>query len=430
MRQAKTSKFYYGWVIVGVALLASFVVSGARMSFGPSFKFMQEGFGASREMLSIAMSINQLFYGFAGPLTGWLTDRYGAKTVVIISAVLTMIGLLGSSFAPNLWVLYIAYGVFAGIGFSGTTTVPFSALVTRWFRRKSGLALGLFTAGTPIGHMIIVPIATYMIISASWRFAYAVLGAVIALVILPLAWKLIKTDPRDMGLLPDGDIEAPVVQTPGSGATAPGSAGSKTLADALKSKPYWLLCLGWFTCGFAGFLVATHLVPFSTDVGMDPMQAATVLSLLGAFSVVGTLGINAMSDRIGCKIPLAAVYFSRFLIFPLLVSSLASNNYLFIYIFAIIMGLGQLATFPLASVITREIYGQQSMGIILGTILLAHQIGAAIGVYLGGAMFDATGTYDGAFLIAAGLGLIAGIASLLIKEERRPVYAPSLVPAE
>lgn len=430
MGRAKTNGFYYGWIIVGVALLTSFAISGARMSFGPSFKFMQEGFGTSRELLSVAMSINQLFYGFAGPLTGWLTDRYGAKTVVIISAVLTVIGLLGSSFAPNLWVLYLAYGVFAGFGFSGTTTVPFSALITRWFRRKSGLALGLFTSGTPIGHMLIVPLASFLIVTIDWRFAYAVLGGIIALIVLPLSWRLIRADPKEMGLLPDGDTELPVVQSPGTGATGPGATASKNLAQAMRTKPYWMLCIGWFTCGFAGFLVATHLVPFATDVGMDPMHAAAVLSLLGASAAVGTLGINTLSDRIGCKNPLAAVYFSRFLVFPLLLFSLASENYMYIYVFVIVMGLGQLATFPLASVITREVFGQQSMGVILGTILLSHQVGAAIGVYLGGAIFDSTGRYDLAFLIAAGLSFIAGIASLLIREERRPVYAPTLVPAE
>lgn len=428
--QAKGNRFYYGWIIVGVALFASLVISGSRMAFGPSFKFMQEDFASNRGLLSIAMSLNQLFYGFASPLVGWLTDRYGAKTVVIVSAVITFAGLLGSSFAPNLWTLYLAYGVFAGFGFSGATVIPFSALVTRWFRRKSGLALGVFTTGTPVGQMIFAPFSMFLILGYGWRAAYVVLGAIIALVIIPLAWGLIRTDPKVMGLLPDGDTHPPEAGSPGPQATGQGLTASKSLAEAIRTKPYWLLCAGWFTCGFSGFLVATHLVPFALDLGMDPMQAATVLSLLGAFSVAGTLGIGAISDRIGCKNPLAAIYFSRFLAFPLLLTPLAASNFGFIYVFAMVMGFGQLATLPLASLLTRKIWGQQSMGVILGTILLSHQIGAAIGVYLGGAIFDVTGNYNLVFAMASGLSLLAGAASHLIREDRNPAPAPVMVPAE
>lgn len=423
-------KFFYGWVIVGVALLTSLAISGSRMSFGPSFKPILEDFGTTRGLVSVAMSINQLFYGLAGPVTGWLTDRYGAKNVVLLSAGITLAGLLWTSFASDLWMLYVAYGVLAGFGFSGTTTIPFSALVTRWFRRRSGLALGLFTAGTPIGHMIIVPISTAILLAFNWRYAYVFLSAVIALIVLPLTWRLVRQDPADMGLLPDGDEVAPQFPSSGpaplEGAVSPG----QTLAQAVNTKPYWLLCAGWFTCGFSGFLVVTHLVPFATDVGMDPMQAATVLSLMGVFSAIGTLGICAVSDRTGCKNPLAAIYLSRFLAFPLLLTSIAAHNYVFIYLFVIIMGLGQLATFPLASVITREIYGQRSMGVILGTILLSHQVGAAAGVYLGGVIFDTAGSYDAAFMIAAVLSLIAAAVTLFIKEERGPALVPALARME
>ncbi len=427
--QARVGRVYYGWIIVGVALFASLVISGSRMAFGPSFKFMQEDFATNRGMLSVAMSVNQLFYGFAAPLVGWLTDRYGAKFVVIVSTIITLVGLLGSSFAPNLWVLYIAYGVFAGFGFSGATTIPFSALVTRWFHRKSGMALGVFTTGTPVGQIIFAPFSMYLILGFGWRAAYVVLGAIIALVILPLAWRLIKTDPKEMGLLPDGDTHPQATETPGSQAAGQGQIASKSLGEAIRTRSYWLLCGGWFTCGFSGFLVVTHVVPFALDLGMDPMQAATVLSLLGASSVAGTLGIGAISDRIGCKNPLAAIYASRFLAFPLLLTPLAAANLGTIYVFALVMGFGQLATLPLASLLTRKIWGQQSMGIILGTILLSHQIGAAIGVYLGGAIFDVTGNYNLVFAMASGLSLIAGIASYLIKEERITKLAPGLAPA-
>lgn len=430
MGQAKGGGFYYGWVIVGVGLLATLVVSGARMSFGPSFKPMLLDFDTNRGLLSLAMSLNQVSYGIAGPLTGWLSDRYGARAVIIISTVLATVGVLGSSLAPNLLVLYIAYGVFAGVGFSGATTIPFSALITRWFHRKSGLALGLSTVGTPIGHIVIAPVAMYLILVSGWRFAYIVLGAIIALVIFPLSWRLLKADPKDMGLLPDGEGPLSTAQSSPSAAVPSGVTANKSLAQAMRTQPYWMLCLGWFTCGFVGFLVATHLVPFATDVGMNPMEAVSVLALMGLFSAIGTFGAGAISDRVGRKNPLAIIYFSRFLALPLLMTPLVFSNYMLIYAFAMLMGLGQLATLPLASALTREIFGQQSMGVILGTILLAHQIGAAIGVYLGGAIFDSTGSYYWAFLLASVLSLIAAVASFLIREERRPAYAPVIAAAE
>lgn len=427
--RTKGAGLYYGWVIVGVSFLASLVVSGARMSFGPSFKPMLLDFETSRGLLSVAMSLNQLFYGLAGPLTGLLADRYGPRAVIIVSTVILTVGIVGTSLAPNLWVLYIAYGVFTGFGFSGSTTIPFSALLTRWFHRKAGMALGISTTGTPVGHILIVPVCMYIIIIAGWRWAFIVLAAIIALVIFPLAWRLVKPDPKEMGLLPDGDGQAP---PPGSAAAAAaaGLLGNKSLAQAMRTRPYWLLCTGWFTCGFAGFMIATHLVPFATDVGMDPMEAAGVLALMGVFSAIGSFGAGAISDRVGRKNPLALIYFSRFLALPLLMTPLVLTNHLFIYAFAIFFGLGQLATLPLASTLTREIYGQQSMGVILGTILLAHQIGAALGVYLGGAFFDATGSYYWAFLMASLLSLVAAVGSYAIREERRPAYAPSVIPAE
>ena len=427
MGQARAGGFYYGWVIVGVSFLASLAVSGARMSFGPSFKPMLLDYDTSRGALSVAMSLNQLFYGLAGPLTGWLTDRYGARAVIIMSTVVMTVGIIGTSLAPNLWVLYVAYGVFTGLGFSGSTTIPFSALLTRWFHRKAGMALGISTAGTPVGHVIIVPAGMYIILVAGWRWAYLVLGAIIALVIFPLAWRLVRPDPRQMGLLPDGDTQA---QAAASGAAGRGLAANKSLADAMRTRAYWLICLGWFTCGYVGFMVATHLVPFATDVGMEPMAAAGVLALMGVFSAVGSFGAGAISDRVGRKNPLAIVYFSRFLAVPLLMTPLVLTNHVLIYAFAVVFGLGQLATLPLASTMTREIFGQQSMGVILGTILLAHQIGAAIGVYLGGALFDATGSYYWAFLSGALLSLIAAVGSYMIREERRPAYAPNMIPAE
>ncbi len=429
MGRAKGGGLYYGWVIVGVSFLASLVVSGARMSFGPSFKPMLLDFDTSRGLLSVAMSLNQLFYGLAGPLTGLLADRYGPRAVIILSTVVMMIGVIGTSLAPNLLVLYIAYGVFTGFGFSGSTTIPFSALITRWFRRKSGLALGVATTGTPIGHIIIVPLSMWIILVSGWRLAYIVVGAIMALVILPLSWRFIRGDPQELGLLPDGDSHSPVGQ-PSPSAAASGLTANKSLAQAMRTRPYWLLSAGWFTCGFAGFMVATHLVPFATDVGMDPMHAASALALMGVFSAIGSLGMGAISDRVGRKNPLAIIYFSRFLAFPLIMAPVVSGNFIPIYAFAIVFGVGQLATLPLASALVREIYGQQSMGVILGTILLVHQIGAAIGVYLGGALFDVTGSYYWAFFMASALSLVAAVSSYMIREERRPVYAPSVVAAE
>ncbi|MDP2726728.1 MAG: MFS transporter, partial [Dehalococcoidia bacterium] len=303
MARVKEGGVYYGWVIVVVSMLAALVVSGARMSFGPSFKPMLADFDTNRGLLSLAMSLNQIFYGLAGPLMGWLTDRYGARTIILVGAVLTVAGVIGSSLSPNLWVLYVTYGLFAGFGFSGATAIPFSALITRWFHRKSGLALGLSAAGTPVGQTVLVPFSMFLILAFSWRFAYIVLGAMVALIILPLAWRFVKADPQDMGLLPDGESRS---TAPSASPTAAGLGMSvnKSLAQAVRTRPYWLLCIGWFDCGFTGFLIATHFVPFATDIGMDPMRAASVFSLVGLFTIIGTFGAGAVSDRIGRKNPL------------------------------------------------------------------------------------------------------------------------------
>jgi MFS family permease len=421
---------YYGWIVVAVSFLAYMLVSGSRMSFGPSFKPMLADFETNRGMLSLAMSLNQVFYGLAGPVVGWLSDRWGAKSVIFASALLAALGMVGSSLAPNLWMLYLAYGVFLAIGFSGATTIPVSALITRWFRRRSGLALGIATAGTPAGHLLMVPMGMYFILLLGWRSTYALLGGLIALLVLPTTWWLLKGDPSEVGGLPDGEAgwskelgQAAATSLRGEGAEERPDQG---LGQALRSKPYWLLSTGWFTCGFTGFMIAAHLVPFATDAGFGEMQAATALALMGGISVFGTLGVGGISDRLGRKNPLAAMYFLRFLSFPLIMTTLVASHHFLVYLFAVIMGFTLLATVPLTSALVREIYGQQSMGIILGTILLVHQVGAAIGVYLGGAIFDATRSYYWAFMIGALLALVAAVGSFLIREDRPVEYGEAL----
>lgn len=424
------SKWFYGWTIVAIVFFMSFLVSGARISFGVFFKPILTDFGWDRAALSSVVSVNMLVYGISSPLIGRLADRYGPKIVISISLLVFAIGMIAMNWTFSLWYMYIVYGIIVALGFSGASSVSVATLVRRWFNRKSGMAMGIAMAGIPTGQLLVIPLAAYLIILYGWRTTNVILGILILLMVFPLIMVLVKSNPSEKGCLTDGDAIGGETANPiGSmnGMVAVNGRMDISLKGAIGTAPFWLLASGWFTCGFTGFLVMTHLVPFATDIGLSPLAAANALAILGGMSVVGTAGIGVFSDRLGRKNPLALVYFLRVIALPFLMSVTAASGPAPLYVFAVIYGLTNLATLPLTSSMVADLYGPKYMGIIVGTISVIHQIGAALGIYLGGAIFDLTGSYYWAFFMGIILAFIASISSFMIKEREYQIPVPITV---
>jgi MFS family permease len=240
-----------------------------------------------------------------------------------------------------------------------------------------------------------------------------VLGLLVLVLVVPLAFVLLRDDPEEMGLRPDGD--APLSEGDQPKLVLPGPLEVAYWRDAFRSTPMWQLCGGYFVCGFSIALVSTHFVPFAIERGFSPATAATAFGLMSGFNVVGVLAVGALSDRWGRKLPLGFVYALRGCAYAALL--LVPGDW-GLWSFAVIMGFSWWATLPLTSSLTAEFYGLKHLGILDGVTFTGHQIGSSLSIQLGGLLRDLTGSYELPFAIAGLLLFAASLVSLAIEEKR------------
>jgi len=282
-------------------------------------------------------------------------------------------------------------------------------VVARWFVRRRGTAVSLLGSAAMTGMSLLVPVVAWLIVAFDWRTAYIVLGAAVLVGMLPLCLFVVRDSPEEMGMRPDGDAAV---------AGAPVPVITRTLAStALRTVAFWQLGGAFFTCGFSMALVSAHGVPMLTDHGYTPIFASWVIGVLGASSIVFTLSLGALSDRFGARPVLAAIYAGRAFIFAGLF--LIRDNPAAMIGVAIVGGITVAGSMSMTSVLTADIYGRYSVGSILGVIFLVHQTGAALGSWLAGALFEATGGYGVMFAIACVLLAAAGLVSLRVEREPR-----------
>jgi OFA family oxalate/formate antiporter-like MFS transporter len=307
----------------------------------------------------------------------------------------TGVSLIISSQIHSVWWLYLTYSFIMAMGTGEAYTVVVG-FVSRWFQRKRGLALGISTTGGGIGSLIFAPFASYLIVSFDWRIGYIVMG-IIALVIVISAAMLLKGYPREMGLLPDGiaaDTNAKAV-----GARKEVKTRGFSLKEAIKTRQFWLMFMIWAFHAIAVYVITTHIVPYATDVGISHIAAATVISVMSVFNIVGGLTAGALSDAFGRK-PVS------------IVSALLGAGSLFwlmwmptdiwvLFVIAALFGIpfGSIAT--IVSAMAADIFGTYRIGAIMGVIGIAWFVGATIGPIIGGVIFDINQSYFLAFLVAA-----------------------------
>jgi MFS family permease len=409
--------FYGWWVALAVSVMA-FYSTGIRFMVGPFVKPMVADLGLDRASFSLVVSLSLFLYGAFMPFVGTLADRYGVRPVTAIGAVVLAGALAGTGLVTTLWQLYLVYGVLVGLGLALTGHVVASAVVARWFVRRRATALSLLS-GISIGGMsLLVPVVMWLILSTGWRASYAIIGASVFALVLPLSLFVVRESPEDIGLVPDGGPAPPA-------AVAVRPAEERTdLQAALRSLPFWQLAGGLLTCGFSMALLSSHGVPMLTDHGYTPMLASWALGLLGGTSVVFVFLLGVVADRWGSRPVLAWIYFGR--AFCFLALFLIRDHPLTILGVAALGGMTMGGTFALGSALTADIYGRYSVGTVFGSIFLVHQVGAALGSWVGGALFEATGGYGLPFGLAAA-GLVVGSIVVLLLDVR-PRCAPRLQP--
>ncbi len=405
------SKYFYGYNIVAAGFIIQAVSIGPLFTYGVFFKQFQAELGWSRAIISGASSLAFLIMGAVGVLAGRLNDRIGPKIIVVVSGISLGLGYLFMSRMQAPWQLYLLYGVMVGIGFSTHDVITLST-VARWFIRRRGMMSGIVKVGTGAGQLLVPLIAAALIAAYGWRNAYSIIGATVLLILVATALVL-RRDPRDNGLLPDG------ISTAANGPAAASTDRSVPLKKAVQTGPFWILCLAEFTIFFCLLTMIVHIVPHATDLGLSAGSAAGVLATIGGVSIVGRISMGTANDKIGGKRSLIICFV--ILLGGLLWLQVAVKAWM-LFLFAAVYGFSHGGFFTVMSPTVAELFGTGSHGLLFGIILFSGTIGGAVGPLLAGRIFDVTGSYQALFWVLAGL---AASGLVLITLLRPPQFADS-----
>ncbi len=413
-----SSLIFYGWYILAASFLLLFFQSGARFSFGIMFKPMMTELGWNRASISSVFFLNMIFFALTLSVAGRLYDRYGPRWVIFISTLLLAAGYMCTSLVRSLWQFHLFYGVLTAIGTGGASVPLIAALMSKWFEKRRGLAISLALSGACLGQFILVPVFNRIILTYNWRISYLLIGLIILGVNTILAFTVIKGDPEDLGCKPYGQADAENNTAPIDTGNLVTGEKDLNLRQAMKTYSFWFFLAFMFVCGGGDFLVATHLVPFVTDYGVSPTTAANMLALFGLMSLGGILIAGPASDLIGNKIPIAATFVLRLLLYAMIIKY---RNPISFYIFAGGFGFTFLITAPLTAILAGRLYGFAHVGLISGFITTIHHLGGGFWAYMGGLLFDKTGSYQIAFVFSAILAVIAMFCTMAVKEKRHVI---------
>ena len=414
--------FYYGWFVVGLCFLTTLTSAGVRSSPSVLIVPLEGEFGWSRTLIASALSMNLLLFGVAAPISGFLIDRYGPRKVMMGSLLLLIAGVSGTVVMTEFWQFFLVWGIIVGLGAGGVGSVLTATVGNRWFVAKRGLALGVLGSASSTGQIIFLPFFMAMIAYAGWRIGSMTL-IVVAMILLPLIYLFMRDDPSEVGLEPYGAGDP---KAAAGGATSLRGMSAKnatiTAKQVLGHPTFWLLCGSFFVCGgTANGLIGTHLIPHELEMGIPEVAAASILGIMGALNMVGTIFSGWMIDRVQPHKWLALVYALRGVSLLLLPFVKDFNG---LVLFAVIYGLDWFATVPPSMAITADTFGRQNVGKVYGWIFMSHQIGAAIMASAAAAMRDHLGEYNTAFLSAGFIAMIAAGLVLQIKPKPKEAAAP------
>lgn len=406
-------KFFYGWVIVFAGLILSLIMYGVVDAFGIMFKPIAEQFHWDRGTVSAASMINYLSFGLSSLICGTLSDRFGSRGVILAGGILFAIGTLLMSQIQSLWQLYLFFGVILAVGRSAVG-VPLTALVTRWFVQKQGLALALAQSQN-IGPAVFAPLCVFLLTAYGWRGTYLWLGLG-ALLSLPLA--LLIQD-RQTSTAP----VQPSLSGTGSPYNLPQTTGM-TLGQAMRTRAFWTLNFMVLGCCTAHSCILLHGVNHMTDVGLAVPTVARVLVVMAIFGLLGKVGNGLLADKIGAKWAITGFLALQATMIPFILQAQHAWGF---YAWAIFFGIGYGGPMPVYAMLFREYFGTRSIGTILGAFFLIASIGMGSGGMMGGLLYNLFGSYVVPFLTSAGAGFIAALLALTLPSPQRevPIWVPS-----
>lgn len=394
-------------LILGATIVT--LAMGVRHGFGLWLQPITQANGWDRGTYSIALAIQNISWGFFGIFAGMVADRFGAFKVILVGAVLYALGLWGMAASTTPLGFALTTGVLIGAAQAGTTYAVIYGVIGRNIpESKRSWAMGVAAAAGSFGQFLMVPIEGQLILRLGWQEALFVLAAA-TLLIAPLAFGLRERhmDQRHAASGQDQSI-------------------GEALREAFGYRSFQWLMAGYFVCGFQVVFIGVHMPSYLKDHGLGPEVASTALALIGLFNVIGTYTAGSLGQRMPKKHILSAIYFGRsiaislFLIAPLTPMS--------VYVFSAVMGVLWLSTVPPTNATIAQIFGVRHMSMLSGFVFFSHQVGSFMGVWLGGVLYDATGTYDVVWYISIALGVFAALANMPVREAaimRQPANALS-----
>jgi MFS family permease len=396
-------------VILVCGCLIGLISFGPRSTFGFFLAPMDAAHGWGRDQFGLALAIEMLLWGVGQPFSGALADRFGAPLVLLGGATLYILGMVWMAFAQTPLELYLSAGVLIGVGLAGCSfSIVIGAFAKLMPASWRTVAFGAGTAAGSFGQFLFSPLAVALIGLVGWQ-ATLLVFAVIMLMTLPLAFAM----------------SAPRQAQPSAKATPATQTLGRAIAEALGHRSYVLLILGYFTCGFQLFFITVHLPAYLIDRGLPASTGGWTIAVIGLFNIVGSIASGYVAELMPKRYLLSAIYFSRSL--AIMAFILLPPSQVITLIFGAVIGVLWLSTIPPTSALVAIMFGPRWLTMLLGVAFFVHQLGGFLGVWLGGFMFELTGSYDVVWWGSIFFGIASAIINLPIVE--RPVPRPAMAPA-
>jgi len=399
---SRKPKVFYGYWIVVAAFFSAFINSGCGFyAFSLFVTPLQADFGWGRGGIMIALTIFFLITGAMAPVVGRVIDRYGARKVMVIGASVAGLGFGLLGLVHALWSFYVGYAI-VGVGMAATGMVPATVVVSNWFEKRRGTAIGIMSAGIGAGGFVLSPlIGAYLIPNFGWRVSYLAL-ALITWLIIPLVLVVIRTKPADMGLYPDGKQQTEAVTQ-----ASPPAAEGLTLKMALATSSFWLIAASFLANGFSEVGLLQNQVPYLVDVGFPLATAATAYGIVGLCSLIGKFGFGWLCDRIQAKYACAIGFGVQLVGIIILMNVRPAAPATLLWLYAVVIGFGVGSWLPAMSMLISTNFGLVAYGAIFGMVTLTQSVGAATGPLMAASIHDVTGSYQWPFIIFLSLFAVA-----------------------
>jgi MFS family permease len=400
------SGFFYGYLIVGASLLIMSIMWGGYYAFGVFFKPVLNEFGWTKAMTSGAFSLASILNGLLTIAAGRITDKFGPRMVMTVCGLFLGLGFMLMSQMRDIFHLYLFYGIFIGVGMSGSF-IPLTSTVARWFSKRRGLMTGIVTAGTGIGALIGPPVASRLISIYGWRTSYFILGG-ISLLTVVLSAQLIKRDPKQVGRVPYGENQ---IEEGRWNLRVEGF----SLREAVHASQFWIFCMTGFCYGYCVFAIMVHMTPHAIESGIPAIRAANILATIGGLAILGKVLLGRAGDIVGNRRTLMLGFI---LMSVALIGLVSAKIGWMLFLIAGLFGFAYGGIAVSHSPLVAELFGLRSHGLIFGVFAVSVSWGAATGPFLTGYLFDVTNSYQMAFLLCAIIGLTGILSAVFLRQSR------------